>query len=228
MKEWIVETKALTKKFHNLTTVDQVSSHMKKRSITGLIGPNGAGKSTLIKLMSGSLHETQGELKLFGKHLGENPFVFRRVGMLIEYAGLHPVLNAYDNLRMKALMSGCCSHELITGLLKLCSLSTTGKKKAGDFSMGMKQRLGIAMTLLGDPKLLILDEPVNGLDPKGICDMCDLLKRLQEERSVSILISSHMLAELDKVATDFAAIRSGKIIEQFTKEELLERCRDCF
>ena len=157
MKEWIVETKALTKKFHNFTAVDQVSFHMKKGSITGLIGPNGAGKSTLMKLMSGLLHETQGELKLFGKHPSEDPFVFRRVGTLIEHAGLYPALNAYDNLKMKALMLGCCSHELITELLKLCSLSTTGKKKAGDFSMGMKQRLGIAMALLGDPELLILD-----------------------------------------------------------------------
>lgn len=181
-----------------------------------------------MKLMSGLLHETQGELKLFGKHPGEDPFVFRRVGTLIEHAGLYPALNAYDNLKMKALMLGCCSYELITELLKLCSLSTTGKKKAGDFSMGMKQRLGIAMALLGDPELLILDEPTNGLDPQGICDMRDLLKRLQEERGMSILISSHMLAELDKVATDFVVIRSGKIIEQFTKEELLDRCRDCF
>ena len=157
MKEWIVETKALTKKFHNFTAVDQVSFHMKKGSITGLIGPNGAGKSTLMKLMSGLLHETQGELKLFGKHPGEDPFVFRRVGTLIEHAGLYPALNAYDNLKMKALMLGCCSHELITELLKLCSLSTTGKKKAGEFSMGMKRRLGIAMALLGDPELLMRD-----------------------------------------------------------------------
>ena len=181
-----------------------------------------------MKLMSGLLHETQGELKLFGKHPADDPFVFRRVGTLIENAGLYPALNAYDNLKMKALMLGCCSHELIMELLKLCSLSTTGKKKAGNFSMGMKQRLGIAMALLGDPELLILDEPTNGLDPQGICDMRDLLKRLQEERGMSILISSHMLAELDKVATSFVVIRSGKIIEQFTKDELLERCRDCF
>ncbi|MCR0325862.1 ATP-binding cassette domain-containing protein [[Clostridium] innocuum] len=228
MKEWIVETNALTKKFRSFTAVDQVSFHMKKGSITGLIGPNGAGKSTMMKLMSGMLHATEGELKLFGKHPKEDPFIFRRVGTLIENAGLYPALTAYDNLKMKALMLGCCNHELIMNLLKLCSLSTTGKKKAGNFSMGMKQRLGIAMALLGDPELLILDEPTNGLDPQGICDMRDLLKRLQEERGMSILISSHMLAELDKIATDFAVIRSGKIVEQFTKDELLERCRDCF
>ena len=220
MKEWIVETNALTKKFRSFTAVDQVSFHMKKGSITGLIGPNGAGKSTMMKLMSGMLHATEGEWKLFGKHPKEDPFIFRRVGTLIENAGLYPALTAYDNLKMKALMLGCCNHELIMNLLKLCSLSTTGKKKAGNFSMGM--------ALLGDPELLILDEPTNGLDPQGICDMRDLLKRLQEERGMSILISSHMLAELDKVATDFAVIRSGKIVEQFTKDELLERCRDCF
>ena len=202
MKEWIVETKALTKKFHNFTAVDQVSFHMKKGSITGLIGPNGAGKSTLMKLMSGLLHETQGELKLFGKHPGEDPFVFRRVGTLIEHAGLYPALNAYDNLKMKALMLGCCSHELITELLKLCSLSTTGKKKAGDFSMGMKRRLGIAMALLGDPELLILDEPLHGLDTYNRRRVKKIIEAFCHRKDKTMIMVTHYESELPGTITD--------------------------
>ena len=210
MKEWIVETNDLTKKFHNFTAVDQVSFHMKKGSITGLIGPNGAGKSTLMKLMSGLLHETQGELKLFGKHPGEDPFVFRRVGTLIEHAGLYPALNAYDNLKMKALMLGCCSHELITELLKLCSLSTTGKKKAGDFSMGMKQRLGIAQAIMEDPDILILDEPFNGLDKEGVKEIRELIGELKKAGK-TIMLTSHNSEDIKLLADDVWEMDGGRL-----------------
>ena len=220
--EFIVETKDLTKKFSNKIAVNNVDMHIKKGDIYGFIGKNGAGKTTAMKMILGLLNPTDGEILINNsKELDKER---RKIGSLIENPGIYKGCTAYENLKRFSIIYGGNDSE-IKDILELVGLADTGKKKAGKFSLGMKQRLGIAITLLGNPELLVLDEPINGLDPAGIKEIRDLLVKLNEERGVTILISSHILDELARITTTYGIINDGSLIEEVSSEELEENCK---
>ena len=220
--EFIVETKDLTKKFSNKIAVNKINMHIKKGDIYGFIGKNGAGKTTAMKMILGLLNPTDGEILINNsKELDKER---RKIGSLIENPGIYKGCTAYENLKRFSIIYGGNDSE-IKDILELVGLADTGKKKAGKFSLGMKQRLGIAITLLGNPELLVLDEPINGLDPAGIKEIRDLLVKLNEERGVTILISSHILDELARITTTYGIINDGSLIEEVSSEELEENCK---
>lgn len=222
----IVETYAISKQYRETIAVNEVTLAIPQGSIFGLIGQNGAGKSTLMKIICGQIHETNGSIRLFENDPKKDPLIYRRIGALIEQSGYYPSMSAMDNMKIKALALGCYDQEQLEGLLKICGIADTKKKKVKKFSLGMKQRLGIAMALLGNPELLVLDEPTNGLDPQGVREIRSLLLKLNQEQGITILISSHILEELSKIATDYAIIKEGCILEQLSKEELAQHCKD--
>lgn len=224
--EYLVQTKGLTKKYGHKAAIDDVHLHVKEGEVYGLIGRNGAGKTTIMRILSGLSNATSGSYSLFGKEGKQMREEMCKVGVLIEAPGLYPKLSAYDNLRAKCLAMGKDNKKYIQDLLELVGLSDTGKKKAGSFSLGMRQRLGIALSLIGDPKLIILDEPINGLDPQGIVDVRQMLANLRDERHITIMISSHILDELGKLADSYGIIDRGKLIDEFTTEELHKRSGD--
>ncbi len=221
-----VETMGLTKLYGGKAAVKDLNLRVGEGQIYGFIGRNGAGKSTTLKMISGLASSTQGEVSLFGKPLSD-PVVRRRLGVLIEEAGLYPNMTARQNVVMKAKCMGLAEEKSIDQVLDLTGLSNTGKKQVKHFSMGMKQRLGVALALLGNPDLLILDEPINGLDPEGIKELRQLVLKLQEEGK-TILLSSHILGELSKIATNYGIIKDGELMEQITRSELEEKCQDYF
>ncbi|MCI9068878.1 MAG: ATP-binding cassette domain-containing protein [Lachnospiraceae bacterium] len=221
-----IETTALTKRYGNRAAVKNLGMQVREGEIYGFIGRNGAGKSTTLKMLSGLVRPTEGEVRLFEKPVSD-PAVRRRLGVLVETAGLYPRMSARQNLMMKTRCMGLADEGTVDAVLKKTGLVETGKKKVRHFSMGMKQRLGVAMALLGNPDLLILDEPINGLDPEGIREFRELLGELREEGK-TILVSSHILGELSKIATGYGIIKDGELIEQITGEELEEKCRDYF
>lgn len=225
-EEYAVETKGLCKTYGNTDAVSQLNMRVKTGAVYGLIGPNGSGKSTTLKMLCGLVRPTHGEAKLFGRNVNE-PMVRRRMGVLIEEAGLHHDLTARDNVRMKAECMGLPGPKNIDSVLEITGLANAGKKKVKHFSMGMKQRLGVALALLGNPDLLILDEPINGLDPEGIRELRELMNTLNEEGK-TILLSSHILGELSKIASHYGIICEGRMIEQISREKLEEKCRDYF
>ena len=226
MLETIIECHQLTKTYKKQCALDHLDLKVAKGEIFGLIGQNGAGKSTMMKLLAGLIHPSMGDFKLFGKHPQEDPYVYRRIGTLIEQPGMYGNMTALGNMHVKALSMGCDNTKELTKLLQLCDLNPKSKKKAKSFSLGMKQRLGLALTMIGNPELLILDEPVNGLDPQGIMDIRKVLLRLNEERGVTILLSSHILEELSKIATSYGIIKDGVLIQQMSREELDNSCKD--
>lgn len=221
-----IETKALTKRYKDKAAVKHLELKVRKGEIYGFIGRNGAGKSTTLKMISGLAAFTEGEIRLFERPVG-NPAVRRRLGVLIESAGLYPNMTAKQNVVMKARCMGLVDESSADEVLKLTGLADAGRKKVKQFSMGMKQRLGVALALLGNPDLLLLDEPINGLDPEGIREFRQLLLKLHEEGK-TIVVSSHILGELSKIATSYGIIKDGELIEQITREELEERCQDYF
>lgn len=221
-----IETSALTKIYGNKAAVKNVELKVREGEIYGFIGRNGAGKSTTLKMLCGLASPTGGEIRLFGKPVS-NPAVRRRLGVLIETAGLYPNMTARQNVVMKARCMGLTDERSVDDVLRLTGMQDTGRKKVKRFSMGMKQRLGVALALLGNPDMLILDEPLNGLDPEGIRELRQLVLKLHEEGK-TILVSSHILGELSKIATIYGIIKDGELIEQITREELEERCQDYF
>ena len=225
MEDYLLVTKDLTKVYKETVAAQSVNIHIKKGAIYGLIGKNGAGKTTLMKMIAGLARPTSGSFEYTGFQ-GSEREAFSRIGALIESPAIEPNLTAYDNLKIKCLAYGIGDKKYITDLIDLVGLSSSGSKKAGKFSLGQKQRLGIALALVGDPDFLILDEPINGLDPQGIAEVREMFTRLNEERKITILISSHILEELAKLATDYAIIDNGRIIEESTSRELKEKCRD--
>lgn len=226
MKEYVLETKNLTKSYRGVNVLQDVSVTLEAGKIYGLIGQNGAGKTTLMRIVAGLTFPTKGNIELFGKNGERNLQAERkRLGSMIEYPGLIPYMTAQENLTYHKVIRGIPSKTIENELLALVGLSNTGKKKAKNFSLGMKQRLGIAVALLGDPELLILDEPINGLDPLGVVEIRNLLIRLCEERQMTILISSHNLPELYQVATDYIIIHQGRIKKSITLGELEESCK---
>lgn len=224
--EYVVDTKSLTKQFGAHKAVDGVSLHIKRGEIYGFIGRNGAGKTTFMKMVSGLSAPTSGEIALFGASGREAEKYHSRIGNLIEQPGLYEGMGARENLRLKCLALGIHKKGYEEELLETVGLKDVGKKRVKQFSLGMKQRLGIAMALVGRPDFLILDEPVNGLDPQGIAKMRELLFRLKCEKNMTILISSHILEELYKVADTFGIIHKGVLVQELSKEELDNKCRD--
>lgn len=220
--EYVLRTDKLTKSFGEKRAVNAVSMQIKKGDIYGFIGKNGAGKTTLMRLVLGVAEPTSGGIELFG---GESLSAARhRIGALLEYPCLYKNCSAYENLKRFSLLTGADSSE-INQILKLVGLENVGNKKVINFSLGMKQRLGIAIAMLGNPDFLILDEPVNGLDPAGIKEIRDVILRLNREKGITFLISSHLLDELARIVTTYGIINNGKLIEQISAEELEARCR---
>lgn len=208
---YIIETKSLTKKYKQVTVVEDISFKIKRGEIYGLIGKNGAGKTTCLKMLSGLVNATSGQI-IIDKNT--------KIGCLIEAPGLYYEMNAFENLKCKCIMSGNYDKSYIESLLKFVSLEDAGKKKVFEFSLGMKQRLGIAIALVGKPDVLILDEPINGLDPQGILEIRNLLKRLKDEEKMTIVISSHILSELDKLADTIGIIHNGKLLSETSIDEI--------
>jgi len=224
--ECVVRTNGLTKMYGKYAAVDNVSLHIKRGEIYGFIGRNGAGKTTFMKMITGLATPTAGEIELFGCKGADIKKQAHRVGNLIEDPGLYPQFTAYQNLQCKAKALGIHKKGYIEELLDMVGLKNVGKKKVKNFSLGMKQRLGIAMALIGGPDLLILDEPINGLDPQGIAEIRDIILKLRDEQNMTIMISSHILEELYKIADTFGIINKGKLIQELSKEELSEKCND--
>lgn len=219
----VLHTEALTKKFNGKAAVSGVNLTVRQGDIYGLIGKNGAGKTTLMKTVCGLLAPTSGSYTLFdgGNVLRSS----KRIGCMIEEPTIYKSLSAYDNLLYYNKLLGITDNSNIDRILELVGLSDADNKKSGHFSLGMKQRLALGIALLGDPDFLILDEPINGLDPTGIKEVRDLIERLVRERGMTVLISSHILGELSKLATRYGIIDNGVLIDEFSAEELDERCR---
>lgn len=222
MSDYILCTNNLTKTYGSQKAVNQVSVHVKPGAIYGLIGKNGAGKTTFMKVVSGLANPSSGEVTLFGMDQTEK--AQKRIGLLIENPGVYGDMSAFENLRMKAMAMGVYDVENIKRILNLVGLQGAGGKKTRHFSMGMKQRLGIGLALIGSPDMLILDEPINGLDPQGIIEIRELIFRLNRERNMTILISSHILEELSKVVTHYGIIDHGELLLEISSEELNKRC----
>lgn len=214
---YIMTTTNLTKTYGKKDAAKDVSIHVREGEIYGLIGRNGAGKTTVMRMISGLSKPTSGTYQLNG----ENKF---GVGVLIESPGIYPNMSASENLRLKCIAMGCYSKKYVDDLLLTVGLENAGKKNAGSFSLGMRQRLGIALALVGDPKMIVLDEPINGLDPQGIVEVRHTLEKLKEEKNITIMISSHILDELSKLADSYGIIHEGKLLDEFTTEELSSRC----
>ena len=222
--EYLLETDNITKRYGPVTAVDHVSIRLKQGEIYGLIGRNGAGKTTLLKMLAGLASPTEGSFKIFGVSEKKSQMMRDRIGVLIESPGLYPTMTAFENMKIKALMLGMNDDAFLKELLSDVGLEDDRKKKVKQFSLGMKQRLGIALSLVGHPDLLLLDEPINGLDPQGIVEIRELIARLSKERNITILISSHILEELSKISTRYGIIHNGRLIEEISHNELLRRC----
>ena len=210
---YILETQDLTKQYDKHVAIDHINMFVRAGAIYGLIGQNGAGKTTILKVIGGLAKPTSGKIYLSGK-----------VGALIEQPGIYPEMSARQNLKLKCLAMGINSKGHIDELLEVVGLSKVGKKPVKKYSLGMKQRLGIALALVGFPDLVIMDEPINGLDPQGIVEFREMIARLNSERKITFIISSHILGELSKIATDYGIIHNGIMIEQMSKERFFEKC----
>ena len=221
MGEYVLETRNLVKKYDGKAVVDNVNVHVKKGDIYGLIGKNGAGKTTLMRVILGLCGKDSGEIVLFG---GENLCSARaKIGSLIEEPGLYKNCTAYENLKRFSILYGA-DESKIPELLELVGIPDTGSKKVKNFSLGMRQRLGIAIALLNDPEMLLLDEPINGLDPTGIKEMRELFSKLND-KGITLIISSHILEELSKLVNVYGIISDGKIIDEVTSDSLEEKSR---
>lgn len=226
MGNMVLETRDLSKQYKSQRALDHVNLSLQQGKIYGLIGKNGAGKTTLMRMIAGLGFPTQGSILLFGTEDRSGlEAAGKRIGSLIEAPGLVAGMSAKENMHLQCLMKGIPNYEIENELLELVGLKDTGKKKVKNFSLGMKQRLGIATTLIGNPDLLMLDEPINGLDPAGVIEIRNLLKKLSTYENKTILISSHNLPELYQVATDFIIIHEGEIREVLSHEELDDRCK---
>ncbi len=225
MKDIIV-TQNLIKMYGDKAAVSSMDMHVKQGDIYGFIGRNGSGKSTTLKMLCGLAFPTQGSIRVFGQSLSQES-VRKRIGVLIESPGLEGGRSAYENMYLKASLMGIVDPDKeIRELLTFTGLNPDNKKLVKRYSMGMKQRLGIAMALLGGPDILILDEPINGLDPEGMNQLRSLLLDLNQKKGVTILVSSHILGELSKMATRYGIIKDGCLVKEISKEELSAECKD--
>lgn len=223
MTEAILKVNNISKKYGNHQVLKDMSLEIDRGMIYGLIGINGAGKSTFMRIIMGLTYPDNGEIELFGANDNRSiQNARRKIGQSIETPALYPELTALDNLKVQAANAGVGNSE-INNLLELMNLQSTGNKKVKNFSLGMRQRLSIAVTLISNPEFLILDEPTNGLDPAGIIEIREIIKKLVNEKGLTVLISSHILDELSQVATDYGILHHGKIIQELSKSELLQR-----
>lgn len=223
--EIVLETNNLEKRYKDFRALNHANIHIEKGAIYGLIGKNGAGKTTLIRIICGLQEPTSGSYIIYGKRNNSTDIINarKRMGAIIETPSIYGEMSARDNIILQYKLVGMPEYDGVNELLKLVGLENTGKKKAKDFSLGMKQRLGIAIALANNPDFLILDEPINGLDPQGIIEIRELILKLNKEKRITILISSHYLDELSKIATHYGFLDSGSIIQEITSEELMKR-----
>ena len=220
--DYILQTNGLTKRYRHFQALNGLTMHIPKGAIYGLVGKNGAGKTTLIRLICGLQEPTSGDFTLYGIRSDDRQIskARRRMGAVVETPAIYMDMTAEENLKQQYLVLGLPSYEGIPELLKLVGLENTGRKKARNFSLGMKQRLGIAIALAGDPDFLVLDEPVNGLDPQGIVEMRELILKLNREKQITVLISSHILDELSRLATHYGIIDGGRMVKELSAEDL--------
>ena len=227
--EYVLETNALCKRYRNFTALDGLNMHIPKGAIYGFVGRNGAGKTTLIRLVCGLQEPTGGSFTLYGVKNTDAKIgrCRRRMGAVVETPSIYLDMTAEENIRQQMLVLGLPSPDGTQELLRLVGLGGTGRKKAKNFSLGMRQRLGIAVALAGNPDFLVLDEPVNGLDPQGIIEMRELILTLNREHGITVLISSHILDELSRLATHYGFIDGGRMVREMSAEELEVRFRKC-
>ncbi len=219
----VIEMNNVSKAYGRKTVVDNFSLNIEKGHICGLIGPNGAGKTTIMKILAGLTFQSKGEVRFFeSDDLDEGR---ERMSFMIETPIIYGRMNARDNLQYIRYLRGYPDERRVDEILDIVGLSDTGNKPAKKFSLGMKQRLGIGMALLPKPEVMVLDEPVNGLDPEGIVEVRQLIRRMSDEFGMTVLISSHLLSELSELCTDFSIINHGRLIENLSRDELLVRCR---
>ena len=227
--EYVLETNGLSKRYRAFTALNGLNMHIPKGAIYGFVGRNGAGKTTLIRLICGLQEPTSGNFILYGAKNTDTKIerARRRMGAVVESPAVYPDMTAEENLRQQYLVLGMPSADGIAELLHLVGLDGTGKKKVKNFSLGMRQRLGIAIALAGNPDFLVLDEPVNGLDPQGIIEMRELILKLNREHGITVLISSHILDELSRLATHYGFIDGGRMVKELSAAELETHCRKC-
>lgn len=227
--DYVLRTNALCKSYKHFKALNGLSMNIPKGAIYGFVGKNGAGKTTLIRLICGLQNPTSGSYTLYGRENTDKEIVKsrRRMGAVVETPSVYLDMTAEDNLKQQYRILGLPSFDGMQEILELVRLSDTEKKKAKDFSLGMRQRLGIAIALVGDPDFLVLDEPVNGLDPQGIVEMRELILKLNREKQITFLISSHILDELSRLATHYGFIDSGNLVKEISMQELEAACRKC-
>lgn len=227
--DYVLSTDNLCKDYKYFKALNRLSMHVPKGAIYGLVGKNGAGKTTLIRLVCGLQTATSGSYTLYQTKSTDRRIMDarRRIGAVVETPSIYLDMTAEDNLKEQYRILGLPSFDDIPDLLKLAGLEGTGKKKARHFSLGMRQRLGIAVALAGNPDTLILDEPTNGLDPQGIIDIRELILKLNHERQITVVISSHILDELSRLATHYGFIDHGMMVKEITAKELETDCRKC-
>ncbi|MCI9476080.1 MAG: ATP-binding cassette domain-containing protein [Emergencia sp.] len=227
--EYVLTTEGLSKSYKQFKALDGLSMHVPKGSIYGFVGRNGAGKTTLIRLICGLQEPSAGSFVLYGRKNCEKSIAASRsrMGAVVETPSIYGELTAVDNLKMQCRVLGLPSFDGIAEILALVGLGHTERKKAKHFSLGMRQRLGIAIALVGNPDFLLLDEPINGLDPQGIIEMRELILKLNREHQITVLISSHILDELSKLATHYGFIDGGRMMKEISAKELEEVCRKC-
>ena len=227
--EYVLETKGLCKTYKHYKALDNLTMHVPKGAIYGFVGKNGAGKTTLIRLITGLQVPTAGSYQIYGVD-NTSPQIRksrRRMGAVVETPSIYLDMTARDNMQQQYRILGQPGYDGIPELLELVGLGDTGKKKVKDFSLGMRQRLGIAIALAGNPDFLVLDEPINGLDPQGIIEVRELILKLNREHGITVLISSHILDELSRLATHYGFTDSGRMLREISAEHLEEACRKC-
>lgn len=227
--DYVLTAQGLTKQYRHFRALDQLSIHIPKGAIYGLVGKNGAGKTTLIRLICGLQRPTAGSYTLYGANSQQQNLASarRRMGAVVETPSIYMDMTAKENLNMQYRILGLPSFDGVSSLLQLVGLEHTGNKKVRHFSLGMRQRLGIAVALCGDPDFLVLDEPANGLDPQGIVEIRELILKLNRERRITVLISSHILDELSRLATHYGFLEAGHIVKEISAQELEAACKKC-
>ena len=228
MNEYVIGTKQLTKKYGSFCALDHVNIHVRKGCIYGLVGDNGSGKSTLLKILAGLSFPTEGEIQILNKfeeHDLEN--VRKQLGCVIEQPGFFPNMTVEQTLKYYCIQKGIPDTNKIYETMKLTGIATKRTSKCSTLSLGQKQRLGLAIALIGEPQILLLDEPINGLDPSGIIEFRNLLHRLNVEKNITILLSSHILSELEQTATVYGFLSHGTLLEEISATALKEKCSNC-
>lgn len=227
MEGYVTETRQLTKNYKSFCALNKVNVSIRRGEIYGLIGDNGAGKSTFLKLLAGQIFPSAGEIALFGKTLPREVNEMRtRMGVLIENPGFYPDLSIEKNMEYYRIQKGIPGKEAVEEALEITGLQPYRKKLCKTLSLGMKQRLGLAIALIGVPEVLLLDEPINGLDPSGIIEMRNILLKLNRDKNITIVVSSHILSELEQIATVYGFLKNGVLLEQISAKELHKKCAD--